>query len=88
MIVFAADRDRWFPRSRFLRETTTNDQGSYPIAGLPFGAYYVTAASAVSAEGPEAWQDPAFLTSLISRAVSVTISEGQRVTRNIRTSSR
>jgi len=88
VIVFAADHDRWFPRSRFLADATTGEQGSYRIAGLPFGAYYVTTASAVAAEGPEAWQDPAFLTAQISRASSLTISEGQRVTRNIRTSSR
>jgi protocatechuate 3,4-dioxygenase beta subunit len=88
VILFAADRDRWFHGSRFLREAITDDQGSYNIAGLPFGSYYVTTLAQVSAEGPDAWQDPAFLTSQISRASSLTISEGQRLTRNIKTSSR
>jgi hypothetical protein len=58
------------------------------MSGLPFGSYYVTTVSQLSAEGPEAWQDPAFLTAQISRASSLTISEGQRLTRSIRVSSR
>jgi protocatechuate 3,4-dioxygenase beta subunit len=88
VIVFAADPDRWYWRSRFLRDTTTDDQGGYRVTGLPFGTYYMTTASQVSQEGPEAWQDPAFLTAQISSASSLTISEGQRVTRSIRVSSR
>jgi carboxypeptidase family protein len=88
VIVFAADRDRWFSGSRFLRDATTDEQGTYTVSGLPFGSYYVTATSQVFIEGPEAWQDPAFLTAQISRATSLTISEGQRVTRSIRLSSK
>jgi hypothetical protein len=88
LIAFAADRERWFSGSRFLREAIADDQGTYNISGLPFGTYYVTTLAQVSAEGPDAWQDPAFLTSQISRASTLTISEGQRVTRNVRVSSR
>jgi hypothetical protein len=88
VIVFAADRDQWFHGSRFLREAITDEQGTYSISGLPFGSYYVTSLAQVSAEGPDAWQDPSFLTSQISRASSLTISEGQRVTRSIRAASR
>ena len=88
VIVFAADRDRWFPGSRFLRDAITDEQGAYTVPGLPFGSYYVTAISQALAEGPDAWQDPAFLTTRISRSASLTISEGQRVTRSIRVSSR
>jgi hypothetical protein len=88
VIVFATDRDRWFPGSRFVRDAMTDDQGTYSVSGLPFGSYYVTTVSQVSAEGPEAWQDPAFLAAQISRTSSLTISEGQRLTRSIRVSSR
>ena len=88
VVVFAADRDRWFWGSRFLREAVSDEQGNYRITGLPFGSYYVTTIPSALAEGPEAWQDPTFLTTLVSRASTVTISEGQRVTRQVRVSSR
>src|SRR5262249_55335371 len=88
VIVFAADRDRWFSGSRFLRDAMTDEQGSYALSGLPFGTYYVGAISQPFAEGRDAWQDPAFLTIQMSRAASLTISEGQRVTRSIRVSAK
>jgi protocatechuate 3,4-dioxygenase beta subunit len=88
VIVFAADRDRWFSGSRFLRDAITDEQGSYTLSGLPFGSYYLTTIAQPLAEGPDAWQDPAFLTTQMSRAASLTISEGQRITRSIRVSSR
>jgi hypothetical protein len=88
VVVFAADRDRWFEGSRFVRDAISSAQGGYSIAGLPFGSYYVTTVPPVMAEGSESWQDPTFLTTLISRAAPVTISEGQRVSRAIRVTSR
>jgi protocatechuate 3,4-dioxygenase beta subunit len=86
VIVFAADRDRWFSGSRFLRDAIADEQGGYTVSGLPFGSYYVTTLAQPLPEGPDAWQDPAFLTTQMSRAASLTISEGQRVTRAIRVS--
>jgi protocatechuate 3,4-dioxygenase beta subunit len=88
VIVFAADRDRWFSGSRFLREAIADEQGAYAVSGLPFGSYYVTTLAQPLPEGADAWQDPEFLTTQMSRATSLTISEGQRVTRAIRVSSR
>jgi len=86
VIVFAADRERWFSGSRFLRDAVTDEQGTYTVSGLPFGTYYVTTVAQPLPEGPDAWQDPAFLTAQMSRAVSLTISEGQRVTQSIHVS--
>jgi hypothetical protein len=86
VIVFAADRDRWFPGSRFLRDVITDEQGTYSVSGLPFGSYYVTTIAQAADEGPEAWQDPNFLAAQISRASTLTISEGQQLTRAIRAS--
>jgi hypothetical protein len=88
VIVFAADRDRWFSGSRFLRDAMTDEQGTYTVSGLSFGSYYVTTLAQPLPEGPDAWQDPAFLTTLMPRAASLTISEGQRVTRSIRVSAK
>src|SRR5262249_17270844 len=83
LVVFGADRDRWFPGSRFLRDVTTDEQGTYTVSGLPFGSYYVTTIDQAMTEGPDAWQDPAFLMTQMARAASLTISEGQHVTRAI-----
>jgi hypothetical protein len=43
VIVFSADRSRWYPASRFMRDTTTTPDGSFRISGLPGGNYFVAA---------------------------------------------
>src|SRR5438105_45824 len=79
VIVFAADRTRWYPGSRYLRRAAAASDGAFTIAGLAFGSYYVAAVAAakVPADGDD-WQDPAFLETLMRKAASVTVSEGQR----------
>ena len=79
VIVFAADRTRWYPGSRYLRRAAAASDGAFTIAGLAFGSYYVAAVAAakVPADGDD-WQDPAFLETLMPTAASVTVSEGQR----------
>ena len=68
--------------------TTAAADGTYTIAGLPFGSYFVTAIPRVPLEGRDAWQDPELLDSLVSRAKQPTLQEGERQVANIRLASR
>jgi hypothetical protein len=78
VIVFAASRDRWYPASRFLRRTTTRDDGQFVVTGLPGGDYYVAAVARVPDDGADAWQDPDFLDVLQRSASFVSILDGER----------
>jgi hypothetical protein len=78
LIVFAIDRDRWYPASRYLRAAAVNADGTFTMAGLPVGSYYAVAVTKLPNDGDDAWQDPAYLESLLPRAVTFTLGEGQR----------
>ena len=79
IVAFASDRARWYPGTRYMQRAASASDGAFTTAGLPFGNYYVAAVAAakVPADGDD-WQDPAFLETLIPRAASVTIAEGDR----------
>lgn len=79
VIVFSSDRDDWYFTSRFVRKATAHPDGDFTLTGLPFGSYYAAAVAALPADGDDGWQDPAFLESLISRASSVRLADGQKV---------
>jgi hypothetical protein len=76
LIVFATDRSRWYPMSRYLARTVADDAGAFSVMGLPFGSYYAAALAKLPVSGDD-WQDPAFLEALIPRATSVTVSESE-----------
>ena len=84
VVVFSPDRDRWYPASRFLRVASTSDAGVALFAGLPAGSYYAAAVAALPADGDDAWQDPAFLESLVPRAESFALGEGQKQTLSLK----
>jgi Carboxypeptidase regulatory-like domain len=80
VIVFASDRSRWYPESRFMRKTTAGSEGAFSVTGLPFGSYYVAAVASLTFSGADDWQDPAFLETLVFRASTVTLAEGRKET--------
>jgi hypothetical protein len=88
LIMFSTDRDRWYSASRFLRKTRAGPDGMFMISGLPFGSYYAAAVAQLPAEGEDAWQDAAFLESLMPRASAVTLGDGQQPFLNLRLFSR
>ena len=47
------------------------------FAAVPAGSYYAAAVAQLPSDGDEAWQDPAFLESLVGRATSFALGEGQ-----------
>jgi hypothetical protein len=84
VVVFSTDRSRWYDLSRFLRRTQSDDNGTFSVAGLPYGSYFAVALPALPADGPDAWQDPAFLESIIPAASTVTLGDGQTTTVSLR----
>jgi Carboxypeptidase regulatory-like domain len=59
-------------------------RGRFAVDGLPMGGYYVSAVARLPNDGEDAWQDPAFLESLISQASTVTIVDGAKATVDLR----
>jgi hypothetical protein len=81
LLVFPADRDRWYPGSRYFRRTGPGSGGTYSVRGLPPADYYVAPVAGwdVLKDGSDAWQDPEFLESIALRATRATLAEGGRV---------
>lgn len=77
VVVFPLDRVLWFPQSRYLRATATGADGSFRIEALPPGSYSVVAVSALPSDGEDAWQDPAWLASLLREAATVPLADGE-----------
>jgi hypothetical protein len=84
VVVFATDRDRWYPASRFVRHAAAGTDGAIALAGLPPGSYYAAAVAALPTDGDDAWQDPAYLESLVSRARAFALGEGQKQVLNLK----
>jgi hypothetical protein len=78
LIVFSTDRDRWYPASRFLRHAVAGPDGAFEMAGLSPGSYYAAAVARLPPDGNDAWQEPAFLESLVPRAAAFALGEGQK----------
>ena len=84
VLAMPIDRGLRYPMSRYLRRATSGDDGTFHLAAVPAGAYYVATVVSIPIDGPDAWQDPAFLESLAPVATTVTIGDGQRQTVNLR----
>jgi hypothetical protein len=84
--IFSMDGTHWYSRSRYVRRERTGADGNFAVSGLPEGQYYAVPVRNVPADGDEAWQDPAFLESLIPGATIVVI--GDTASANLRLSDR
>jgi hypothetical protein len=83
VVVFPAESKAWTEGvvgSRRLRRVTATEAGTYTVAGLPAGAYYVAAIPDMSTD----WMDPAFLESLVPIATHVQVEDAEQATQNLR----
>jgi hypothetical protein len=78
VVAMPLDRALRYPMSRYLRRATSASDGRFQLAALPADTYYVATVASIPLDGPDAWQDPAFLESLTPAATTVTISDGER----------
>jgi hypothetical protein len=78
VVVFASDRERWTPRSRFVHAAEATATGEFVVRGVHPGRYHAVALRTME---PGAWADPEFLDTLATVAVSFPVVE--RETRRI-----
>lgn len=83
VVCFSADRDRWYPSSRYLRRAVAGADGRFTMTGVPTGTYYVSVVH-LSDDDDDAWQDSGVLESLMPRATTVTLGVGQTQTMRLR----
>jgi protocatechuate 3,4-dioxygenase beta subunit len=74
VIVFPQDRDKWTPGSRYLRSARPDQDGRFKFSGLPPGDYYALALDYVDSSD---WTEPEYLERVRSKATSLSISEGE-----------
>jgi Carboxypeptidase regulatory-like domain len=75
IVIFARDRERWVPNSRFLRTGRPDQDGRFKVVGLPAGAYYAIALDYI--DPADDTSDPEFLDRLRDRAAGFSLSDGE-----------
>jgi hypothetical protein len=85
VVVFAADPDRWFSQSPYVKLGTPSQDGSYAVDALPPADYLVVAVDRIDG-GTDfgEWQNPAVLGALAGSAKRVSIGQNQRATAELR----
>jgi hypothetical protein len=84
VILFPADQSAWVgygSTTRRLRNVRADKTGAFTIGNLPAGDYYL---AAVTEKIAVDWQNPEFLASLTSDATRVRLSDGQKLTQNVK----
>jgi hypothetical protein len=77
VLFFAADRQAWYPQSRFFARITSGTDGRFRADGLPPGEYLAVALDTVpGVRDGDQWQDPDYLETLVARSRRITLSEG------------
>ena len=76
VIVFADDRERWTPDSRYVVAAEADARGRFAISGLPAGRYLAAAVDSVLHEN---LRDPESLERLRSHASPLRLTTGQSV---------
>jgi len=74
VVLFAVDRGRWTPDSRFVGTARADRTGRYVSRTLPPGQYYVAAVTNLE---PGDEMDPAVLEKLVPTAASVSLRDGE-----------
>jgi hypothetical protein len=75
LIIFARDRERWVPNSRFIRTGRPDQDGRFKVTGLPAGAYYAIALEYI--DPADDTSDPDFLDRLRGKAGTVSLGDGE-----------
>jgi hypothetical protein len=78
LVIFARDRERWGPGSRFVRTGRPDQDGRFKISGLPPGSYYAVALDYF--DPADDASDPEFLDRIRDRATAVSVIDGETKT--------
>jgi hypothetical protein len=78
IVVFSTDPARWFPGSKWLKSMPPLQDGTFVVIGLPPDEYWVIAVDRLDGvAGGGEWQEPEVLRTLSSRAVRLSVVEGE-----------
>jgi hypothetical protein len=81
VVVFAQDRERWRPGSRYLRSSRPDQDGRFRLTGLPPGQYYAVALTYIE---PGDAGDPEFLERMVQKAVRFSLNDGEVKTMDLK----
>lgn len=81
VMVFSADRALWTSPRRSSGLTRIGTDGRYRIAALPAGNYYLAIVNDIDATQVT---DPTFLEQLMTGAVSIRLTDGQKVVQDLK----
>jgi hypothetical protein len=84
VIVFSSDNRFWTPQSRRIQAARPATDGRFSFHDLPAGDYRLAAVADVE---PGLWFSPAFLRQLIGASTTVTLTEGDRKTQDLKIAS-
>jgi hypothetical protein len=89
VVVFAEDRDLWYDRSRFVSIVSSGPDGGFVVADLPAGGYFVSAVDRMRANDRNGeGRNPELLESLMAGAAKITLTEGQKLSVNLKLATR
>jgi hypothetical protein len=74
VVVFADDREKWTPMTRFIRSARPDQDGRFKVRGLPAGRYVAVALDDIE---PGEETNPETLEQLRSRGTSLTLRDGE-----------
>lgn len=81
IIVFSTNPAHWSAGSRRVQQVRPSSDGSYRLAGLPAGEYYVGAVTTLDLED---LFEPAFLQQIVPIAFRITLAEGETRTQDLK----
>jgi Carboxypeptidase regulatory-like domain len=81
VIAFSTDQQQWQPQSRSIQAVRTGQDGTYRLVGLPPGDYRIIATEDVE-QGE--WFDPAFLGRVQLLSEKISLTEGEKKTRDLK----
>jgi hypothetical protein len=89
VIVFAEDRDLWYDGSRFVKIVSSGPDGAFVVGDLPPGGYFVSAVDRLRANDQNGeGRNPELLESLMAGAAKITLTEGQKLSVNLKLATR
>src|SRR6266508_2439010 len=81
VVIFAQDRERWGPGSRFMRTGRPDQDGRFKINGLPAGSYYAIAVDYIE---PGDATDPEFLDRVRGKALGFSLNDAETKTLDLK----